>query len=244
MTCWNGFDMRLRDRFVKMTEYSWNSPRSSFGTGRYSSLEAASAGGGGGGGSIVDNEERKRPEEERSAPEEGEEAARRSNATGGAAAKRAADAAAAALLPVFRAMLLVARCVAARIPEDMALLCSQACALKISTSSRGKWPRTMIPKRLYLPCRIIDVVVVVVVGNYVVFSGVFFWQIAEISLILIRDKADDVKPRHGSKSSFVCAGTTGREACLVQILCIHEFNASPETGPNGHPVTLHTSIVV
>ena len=162
MTCWNGFDMRLRDRFVKMTEYSWNSPRSSFGTARYSSLEASA----GGGGSIVDNEERKRPEEERSAPEEGEEAARRSNATGGAAAKRAADAAAAALLPVFRAMLLVARCVAARIPEDMALLCSQACALKISTSSRGKWPRTMIPKRLYLPCRIIDVVVVVVVvGN-------------------------------------------------------------------------------
>ncbi len=115
MTCWNGFDMRLSDRFVKMTEYSWYSPRSSFGTGRYSSLEAASAGGGGGGGSIVDNEERKRPEEGGcSAPGEGEEAAPRSNAqTGGAA--RAADAAA----PVFRAMLLIANCVAARIPEDM-----------------------------------------------------------------------------------------------------------------------------
>jgi hypothetical protein len=103
MTCWNGFDMRLSDRFVKMTEYSWNSPRSSFGTGRYSSLEAASAGGGGGGGggSIVDNEERKRPEEGGwySAPEEGDEAA---------------------AAPVFRAMFLIANCDAARIPEDMA----------------------------------------------------------------------------------------------------------------------------
>ena len=131
MTCWNGFDMRLSDRFVKMTEYSWYSPRSSFGTGRYSSLEAVSAGGGGG-GSIVDNEERKRPEEGGcSAPEDREEAAPRSNAqTGGAAEKRAADAAA----PVFREIFLIANCVAARIPEGMALLLlPQACALKIST---------------------------------------------------------------------------------------------------------------
>ena len=151
MTCWNGFDMRLSDRFVKMTEYSWNSPRSSFGTGRYSSLEAASAGGGGGGGggSIVDNEERKRPEEGGwySAPEEGEEAAPRSNATGGAAEKRAADAAAA---PVFRAMFLIANCDAARIPEDMAFAFAPA-SLRLEEyiirGSRGKWPRTRIPSK-------------------------------------------------------------------------------------------------
>jgi hypothetical protein len=82
MTCWNGFDMRLRERFVKMTEYSWNSPRSPFGTAGYSSPPPGEAPAGGVGvgfvGSIVaDEEERKRPEEGgRSAPPGGKEAAR------------------------------------------------------------------------------------------------------------------------------------------------------------------------
>lgn len=103
MTCWNGFDMVFRARFVKMTEYSSSSPKSSFGTARYSSLE------GSGGWSREEADERKRPERQR--------------ATGDADAARGTAwraVAAAAPLPVFRAMFLIARCDAAHITEDMA----------------------------------------------------------------------------------------------------------------------------
>jgi len=45
-----------------------------------------------------------------------------------------------------------------------------------------------------------------------------------------------------------CAGQKKCNTCYLQYLwpvaLPYEINVSPETGPNHHPVTLHTSIVV